>query len=836
MKYKLLSLLIFLSLCLPLRAANIDYRALNTNQFTTNIPSAYYVGIKGYGVTNVPATNVQYVAGSGITFTTNNASITITATGTNQTLVTNVIVRAGTNIVVSTNGPTDWTINAVDLWQTNAADGSITNVNNAKGVARVSSTNAVLELDNRGTGTLLLNGQSNRTTTIRIRDDGSHFIGRHVDDVLDTTDFGSVYPLFQASLIDSNEPALANFTMRAQDAANTYYGATVGSISVNKTNPIADFSMDVLGTNGFQKTLEMQIKLTNGFVKLSDSGGTLFNVNANNGDLTYLKSVQYSWPATNGSANQVLMTDGAVPQQLSWTAFIKALVQGTNVVLTTNGNVITVNSTAQSIAGSNFVAVAAGTNITAVTNGGLVTISVSNTNLPVVVAGTNVTVQTNGLAYTVNSSAVGGAANIGPGTTNYIAKFTSTTNVGDSIVVEEATNQWAWRSRPTSTPYTNSITNILYHEWTAANNFKALEISTPANDNDNVKIRQHKGSAVTQVFTGMTLNDAWTINGLGTVAAGGHNGDLLPEADSDGSTGLTVGNGSHRIKNITAWQLIMPDQSGTTSSIDGSTYAQQFKSTGVYWYEKAGPNQMLSIIKPTGPGLSLNLSHSYLATSAGQNDSVDTFMRRGNEANTWTFTTNSGANTAPVSRLTGAESDTTDKPGGDIVILGGRSKGTGLPGAVRVQTVEPAAASSSSINDNKTDRVYIAPRAVSLTTNSATTVFNFTVPATLNVVGARVFATTRITDGTEVASASEEFAITALRKVNTVTCTNSTSVLITSLGTGSAAVANTWTVVPNAQSVDVKLNCVTSGITSTNSTVRWRVEYDSDAVPVTTPQ
>ena len=100
---RLITILFLLASMLGVRAANIDLRALNTNQFTTNIPSAGYVGIRGSGLTNISATNVSFIQGGSMTFTTNaGGSITISTTGSGQ--ATNVAIISGTNIIVVTNG------------------------------------------------------------------------------------------------------------------------------------------------------------------------------------------------------------------------------------------------------------------------------------------------------------------------------------------------------------------------------------------------------------------------------------------------------------------------------------------------------------------------------------------------------------------------------------------------------------------------------------------------------------------------------------------------------------------------------------------------------------
>jgi hypothetical protein len=194
--------------------------------------------------------------------------------------------------------------------------------------------------------------------------------------------------------------------------------------------------------------------------------------------------------------------------------------------------------------------------------------------------------------------------------------------------------------------------------------------------------------------------------------------------------------------------------------------------------------------------------------------------------------TNNNSVAIPTSvGFVGAPGVGTDKGGSDLKLIGGTSSGTGLPGAVRLQTVEQLSASGSTFATAIKDRYYAAPKYVALTTNSATTVCNFTVPTALKHVGVKFIATTEIVDGTDIASVTDEFLISAIRKSTTVSCTNSTVTSTPALGTGTAGLTTTWSVVANAQSVDVKVNCVTTGGAFTAQT-RWQVLVNSSAVPI----
>lgn len=429
------------------------------------------------------------------------------------------------------------------------------------------------------------------------------------------------------------------------------------------------------------------------------------------------------------------------------------------------------------------------------------------------------------------------------GHTNRVAIFTPTTNtVGDSYVQQTATNQWEYGKRPDGvSTSTNSWTNLYFHEFTSTNNAKGLEIST--GPGDGARIRQYRGSGNTDVMGGLILNDAWNINGVGTVPAGGHNGDLFPTADN----ALWIGSTSLRVK-----QGFSGPGGWTTSDAANWSAAPQYASgtygflitTGGIEIQKLGVAYIAQFQRSAVDGnFGLNMGNvSYLAgcsagVGAGTDALWDTFMRVGNEAHTWMFqTNNASANIPPPATLEGAEGSGTDHHGGDIILLGGRSTGLGTNGAVRIQTVQPAASTSSALNVTTNERAYFASAATVVVTNSATGICTITLPTTLKHLGVQVFATTTITDGTDLASVSETFIWTAVNKAGTVTTHVSSPAQTDTISSGgSAGVTTTWTATVSSQTITLKVNAVTTGIASTTSKTEWQFYLNNNDRCVLTP-
>jgi hypothetical protein len=424
---------------------------------------------------------------------------------------------------------------------------------------------------------------------------------------------------------------------------------------------------------------------------------------------------------------------------------------------------------------------------------------------------------------------------VGPGTATRLAMFDSTTtNVTDSSLINSATNEIDFKL--TNSSYSTIVSNLFYGANTNATGWRATSISVdPAGY---TRFDQLLGSAVDPaVFprVGMTFNGAWMINGYGSSATGdggGKSPDLLPiGAHSIGSTASPV-----TALYTSTLGLNGPD--GLTVSSSAATGTKlMLNNANLQLIHNASGAALISGQRDAngifGAAIGANVIGSGDGGGSGLN--WDTFITRGNEAGTWQFSTNNAAvGTPPNAVLEGGKATGADHNGTSLVLAGGRSTGTGTNGYVGIQTASKSA-SSSSVNSFQ-PRLRIWAEPVNLTTNSATTVCTFTVPTSLTMAGAKFSATTEIKDATDIASVHEEFAITALNKAGTVTATNSVAVISSALNTGSAGIANTWTVTVSSTTVSIKCNCVTSGINSTTARVYGRLELDSDGVSVVTFQ
>jgi hypothetical protein len=136
-----------------LAGSNSTVQIANFVATVNSIPPRDGVNITNlvYAPVIIPTAGISVATNTDVT--TGLKSYTLTITGTNTALVTNVVLAAGARIVITTNGPTDWTVEADP--QTNAVlanialTGAITNVvagsNTTVQVANhVATVNAIL--------------------------------------------------------------------------------------------------------------------------------------------------------------------------------------------------------------------------------------------------------------------------------------------------------------------------------------------------------------------------------------------------------------------------------------------------------------------------------------------------------------------------------------------------------------------------------------------------------------------------------------------------------------------------------------------------------------------
>lgn len=552
-------------------------------------------------------------------------------------------------------------------------------------------------------------------------------------------------------------------------------------------------------------------------------------VTVTNGSLVTVNVANTNVPGIAAGTNIVTVTNGNRITISVANTNLPSVIAGANITITTNGLGYTVAASLTSIA--------AGTNIVTVTNGSLVTVHVANTNLPVAIAGTNVTIITNGLGYTISvtglTNIIYSLARIGPGTNNYFAKFNvGGTNVVNSPMSSTTSNNVDFFLAPDGSSITNSGTNRFYGEYTDASNNEWVELVTPKGHNNEVAHLRTRINGQTAQRAPFVLNDAWSFE-PGSDALSGHAAFYInPLTDNVGRIGssssrvlgITVGTGNIVLYNSSSQPSLQIGSAGN-GGVDGDANSISFwrPTTGITAAFDRFNNLFIFDVAGNTIGFGASMSNciSFIGHSA-----LTGIIQVG---------TNSSV-AAPLSvGLMGGQGSGTDKGGSDLRIIGGPSTGAGTNGDVRLQTAEKALATGSSLNSAFKDRLRIVADPIILTTNVATIVLNFTIPTALKGAGGLVLAHTEIEDGVNMATLDETFVVSANRKGSTVVAgTPSTPLTSPSTSGGSASIANTWTLVANAQSCDLKLTCVTSGILSTNSTVRIDFFPNSSAVPVIT--
>jgi len=433
------------------------------------------------------------------------------------------------------------------------------------------------------------------------------------------------------------------------------------------------------------------------------------------------------------------------------------------------------------------------------------------------------------------TQAINNNARIGPGTLNFIPRFLNPTNVTDSRVHQVETNQWNWNVRTNYGANTNSWTNRIYSSFTSTNLFHAVDyvINEPGANKYNGIFPVRGSGDTTLAQNKFRLYDSWDVNGVGQGTAPDSAGDWLPVTDGFQS----IGNGSKRPKDVFISRCYI-----ATPRDDSIIFGDGYQGHG-FGVSSAGS---LYFTGPSLAGIQFNQSGLLGAAqldigqygvgfgAAGSN--VLASIRYGATAGLIAVGTNSAVNAPTSVGVISANASGSDHGSPDFISGSGASTGTGTNGSWRVQTSEKANATSSTANTaTRKDRIFVIADPIVLTTNSATVVFNATIPTALRGFGGTVFAHTEIENGVDIATTDDTFTISANRKGSTVVAgAISTVQTASSTSGGSAAIANTWTLVANAQSVDLKVTCVTSGILSTNSTCRVTFIPNSSAVPVIT--
>jgi hypothetical protein len=399
-----------------------------------------------------------------------------------------------------------------------------------------------------------------------------------------------------------------------------------------------------------------------------------------------------------------------------WSLAAPFVAAGTNVSFVTNGNVVTISATATNGGGTGQF-VQAGTNITAVTNGSVVTLSVS-TN-PVVIAGTNVTVQTNGLAYTVNAtSSGGGGGGVGPGTLNYISKFNSTTtNVIDSIMVNTATNQVEWRSRPSGTTWTNAITNRIYAEYTSEANSLWWDFISAPSQNGYFEIVGNQGASRTTIGINPIKIGSLIIEPTANPISGHTAYNAYPFVNDNGSFGITSDH--YHVFNSGSGGYLMQGQAASTSTLNfghvaGYGFALSQADMGLI--DNGG--NIFARFYNTGAGQQ-GLDIGVRQLMGGDTDSAyksrTSFLMFHDNNVVQIGTNNVNGSTAGTARIQGMQASGTDKPGGDFVVSSGIQTGNGNPPNLYLATSGTNGTTGVSTLGTLTNRVKISGQSGDLT-------------------------------------------------------------------------------------------------------------------------
>ncbi len=434
----------------------------------------------------------------------------------------------------------------------------------------------------------------------------------------------------------------------------------------------------------------------------------------------------------------------------------------------------------------------------------------------------------------LNPIAFGG---IGPGTNNYLALFTASgINVTNSPISSSVSNVVKFFLPPNGGTHTNSGTNLWYGEFTGSGTNQWVELVVPqGHANQGAYLRTMAIGQISQRAP-FTINDSLVIEPL-TNQYGGHGVNGLIYPDNDAITPLgTTAKRFHGVNSDTFGFTATPNDVGVLFN-DGAGGGHGFGISPLGALYLTGPGFAGIQFNSAGLlGAAILDVNTYGVGFGATVSNVLSSLRYGGVAGVVSVGTNSSVAAPTTVAIAASPASGTDKGGPDLRIYGGVSTGIGTNGNVRIQTAEKALATSSALNTaTLKDRIFVFADPIILTTNSATIVFNATIPTALRGFGGTVTAHTEIENGVDIATLDEEFTISANRKGTTVVAgTPSAPLTSTSTSGGSAAIVNTWSLVANAQSVDLKLTCVTSGINSTNSTVRVTFIPNSSAVPVIT--
>lgn len=446
---------------------------------------------------------------------------------------------------------------------------------------------------------------------------------------------------------------------------------------------------------------------------------------------------------------------------------------------------------------------------------------------------------TNVASLAAVTNIINNTARIGPGTVNYWAKFTSTTNVGDSVVRQPTTNLVEYRMNPSGgTAFTNNFTNAWYSEYSAEATNEGLYIISSHSSSSNPGSRQHeiKGfqNGSTNGIVPLTLNAAMQIEPGSNPISGHTAGNVSPVADNQ----YTFGSTSARWLSVTAgargFSADAYTNSGSVLTLAAGGSGFGIAADRIDVWQSSGPAKVVTLFTNINGGAKTMYGPNGGLAIGDVFGTPNTFLTHNalDVANTWQMGTNHNSATTrgPTTYLHGVASDDNaqNRAGGNAFFVGGPASGNGTNGSVGIATYNKGASGFG--YNTVVPRVFAAAVPVSLTTNSATLFLNITLPTALKSMGGAIHAHTEISDGTDVATKDEQFVWSAIRKSTTVTTAISASANSSTVASGTLAISSTtFTAVANAQTVDLKCNLVTTGGNANTAVIMYTISFNGTA-------
>lgn len=793
-------------------AADIDYRALGTNGFYTNgalVNSKYWTNQSGtfrYQPGTGPVVNGQ----PGPAFTLRSDGSTFVGTNVfqdiapdNSALIHPYVVSMTDSNEANTIRAGWWAIDSEDygvyggaeltvqqsgssLLNLSADSGPISTLlrlNSTPGASDIllnettdrflASANATNVIQANAVGqNWIMTGQTNAESTIRVRADGSTFIGTQA--ALEEAGFGSVaqadfdrrYSPAIASMVDSNGPSSMYIdSILIDNPTYGYESEFFVKQDGNGGSPTTHLQLYAHINGGSTRSrvdLLADPLFSQNAITIRKNGPLVFAVDPN-GDLVEIKDVTYSWPVWDGDAVGNVLTTTNTSGSLDWQPGLLSTT-GTNIVRSLATNVV--------------------------------------------------------------------QQNIGPGTNNFLAKFTSSgVNVTNSPLYSDSSNYVVMIGRPDGNAYTNSATNRMYGEWTSAGNNQYMEWVVPQGHNSEFAHIRHTAVGQTSQRSAIVMNDAWYFEPGDQPQVGHAAGAILPLSDNT----RAIGNSSLRINSIEVGtgyiQIGIPASTSFPGLRIGASEAG-VSSRGVndlsFWRPTTGITAAFDRERRSG-SLQLDLAGNYLGFGVGISNTVcylggnDQVIAGLGMIGFVQVGTNNNTVALPIpAGFIGAPGVGTDRGGTPLVLHGGANSGSAKAGGFAVATTRPIASGTSW--GTYTTNYFISANPVTLTESSATTVFSVTI-GTGTKAFIKVLASTEGDDATDQTAVQDTFEVIAINKSGTITTAITTpgAETSTTLGTGGATLTTAWTAVDGTGKVDVKCNAVCSLTQTTLRVLNFQV-------------